>query len=102
MYDNNFPPLTFSDLTKAVQRESWGLGQVTCPDGSQAPDTLSCLPVNTNIGANQIANTIFGATASAAEQPYYQNIFGLQVPTSVLVIGVVGLIALAAAMGGRR
>jgi len=94
-------PIRFSDLTKAVQRSA-GLGQVTCPDGSTAPDALSCLPVETLPAGGGLLPVAAG-TASAAESPYYINILGLQIPTTYAVIGgilIAGL--LIGSMGGRR
>lgn len=102
MYSNDFPPITFSDLAKAMQRESWGLGQVTCPDGSSAPDALSCLPVETTGGGGGF-QPIFNQMAANAESPYYLTVGGMQISMSTLIIGgLVALIAVGAVLGGRR
>lgn len=103
MYSNDFPPITFSDLAKAMQRESWGggLGQVTCPDGSSAPDALSCLPVETTGGGG--FQPIFNQMAANAESPYYLTVGGMQISMSTLIIGgLVLLIGVGAMLGGRR
>jgi hypothetical protein len=94
--------LTFADMAKAVQRSA-GLGQVTCPDGSMAPDALSCLPVQTPAETAPV-NALFSAESAAGEQPYYQTVLGMQIPTSTLLIGgIIAAIALGAAFfGGAR
>ena len=98
--------ITFDDLAKAMQRESWGpagLGQVTCPDGSSAPDALSCLPVESPGGGGLLP--VVSAIASQAEQPYYVNLFGMQVPTPVLFVGGAAVLLWAFSLiagGGRR
>jgi hypothetical protein len=93
--------LTFADMAKAVQRSA-GLGQVTCPDGSIAPDALSCLPVETPGGGGLLP--VATEAATTAEQPYYTNFLGMQLPTSTLLIGgIIAAIALGAAFfGGAR
>lgn len=103
MYADNFPPLTFADLSKAIQRESWGgLGQVTCPDGSSAADALSCLPVETTPGGGGF-QPIFNQMAANAESPYYLTVGGMQISMSTLIIGgLVLLIGVGAMLGGRR
>lgn len=103
MYADNFPPLTFADLSKAIQRESWGLGQVTCPDGSSASDALSCLPVETTGSGGGGFQPIFNQMAANAESPYYLTVGGMQISMSTLIIGgLVLLIGVGAMLGGRR
>jgi hypothetical protein len=98
--------LTFADMAKAVQRSA-GLGQVTnvplnClnPDGSV---NLDCLPDLTTPGTNFTA-TVGTPELTAGEQPYYQTVLGMQIPTSTLLIGgIIAAIALGAAfLGGAR
>lgn len=97
MYADSFPPLTFADLSKAIQRESWGLGQ-TCPDG-----TLDCLPVDTSGTSNTTTASIFAQESAAAESPYYVTIGGAQVSMSAVILGgLAALIAIGIAIGGRR
>lgn len=101
MYDNNFPPLTFADLSKAVQRESWGgLGQV--PDDSGA-DALNALPVQ-SAAANALLNNMASNQATALTSPYYVNFLGMQIPTQTLAIGGIAIAALVlfSSMKGRR
>jgi len=94
--------LTFADMAKAVQRSA-GLGQVTCPDGSTAPDALSCLPFETTPGGGGLL-PVASAAGVTAEQPYYTNFLGMQIPTSTLLIGgLIAAIALGSAFfGGAR
>jgi hypothetical protein len=101
VYEDNFPPLTFADLSKAVQRESWGgLGQV--PDDSGA-DVLNGLPVQ-SAASNAALNSLANTQASNLISPYYVNILGLQIPTQTLAIGGIAVAALLlfSSMGGRR
>lgn len=91
-------PLTFSDLSKAVQRSAGlaGLGQ--CPDG-----TLDCLPVETQPSGGGLLPVTSGESSTAIS-PYYTTIGGLQISNSTLVIGgIIAAIALGAAfLGGAR
>lgn len=111
MYADNFPPLTFADLSKAIQRESWGgLGQVDsspnylCPDGTNAPQNnpLNCLSTETTPGGGGF-QPIFNQMAANAESPYYLTVGGMQISMSTLIIGgLVLLIGVGAMLGGRR
>jgi len=77
MYATNPTPLTFADLSKAMQQDA-GLGQLT-------QDSLDNLPLTGQVGESPLDQAISNAPITAAANP------GIPWGTLALV-GVVGLV----------
>lgn len=94
-------PLTFADLSKAVQRSA-GLGQAyTCADGSSVGNALDCFPIESPGNEAAATNVFTGINNAATGQV---SIFGVTMPgwAAYTLGGFALVIALGAFSGGRR
>lgn len=96
MYANGFPPLTFDDLSRAVQRESWGLGQadeVSFPI-VVSPDTAAYM--------NQQGDSFPVGTVNVQQPSGTISLFGQQIPVTTLALGILAVLAVGLVAGGRK
>ena len=88
-------PLTFADLSRAVERSA-GLGQVPADYMQQVLSEEQAYEYDPNLTTDQIA-----IAAQQAVQPSTVSIFGIQVPTSTLLVAGLAVGALVL-FGSRR